>query len=317
MNIAELNYSKTNTYLIEGNKGCLLFDTGWAGTYEAFCRELNKTGKKISDISFILISHYHPDHMGIAQQIACEGPVIAVMDVQKDFIHFSDHIFEKENRKDYRPVDESAVRMVKTGDESREFLKEMGIDGTVLHTPGHSDDSVSLLLDSGELFTGDLNPLYELELFAGTEVEKSWNMLLSYDPSVVYYGHARTFVRKGRAGIDTCNAAKDAAAGNIIAGAYAGSTVTGIGTGNAVTDIAAGNTTAGSSTSGSDASSDLKYAALVEKMMKLIDKGCDVRKIRKKTGADEAFVQDVMRMYLTHPGVSVQGILDRIEIKGR
>ncbi len=290
MNIAELNYSKTNTYLIEGNKGCLLFDTGWAGTYEAFCRELNKTGKKISDISFILISHYHPDHMGIAQQIACEGPVIAVMDVQKDFIHFSDHIFEKENRKDYRPVDESAVRMVKTGDESREFLKEMGIDGTVLHTPGHSDDSVSLLLDSGELFTGDLNPLYELELFAGTEVEKSWNMLLSYDPSVVYYGHARTFVRKGRAGTDT---------------------------GNAVTDIAAGNTTAGSSTSGSDASSDLKYAALAEKMMKLIDKGCDVRKICKKTGADEAFVQDVMRMYLTHPGVSVQGILDRIEIKGR
>ena len=51
--------------------------------------------------------------------------------------------------------------------------------------------------------------------------------------------------------------------------------------------------------------------------MNLIDKGCDVKKIQKKTGADISFIQDVMRMYLTHQNVGVQGILDRIEIKGR
>ena len=51
--------------------------------------------------------------------------------------------------------------------------------------------------------------------------------------------------------------------------------------------------------------------------MKLIDKGYTLDKIRKKTGADKVFIEDVTRMYLTHPGVSVQGILDRIEIKGR
>ena len=51
--------------------------------------------------------------------------------------------------------------------------------------------------------------------------------------------------------------------------------------------------------------------------MKLIDKGYTLDKIRKKTGADAVFIEDVTRMYLTHPGVSVQGILDRIEIKGR
>ena len=43
----------------------------------------------------------------------------------------------------------------------------------------------------------------------------------------------------------------------------------------------------------------------------------DMKKIRKKTGADEVFIDDVMRMYLTHQNVGVQGILDRIEIKGR
>jgi hypothetical protein len=40
-----------------------------------------------------------------------------------------------------------------------------------------------------------------------------------------------------------------------------------------------------------------------------------VDKIRKKTGADQEIIEDINRMYLTHPGVSIQGILDRIEIK--
>ena len=39
--------------------------------------------------------------------------------------------------------------------------------------------------------------------------------------------------------------------------------------------------------------------------------------IARKTGADPVFVQDVARMYLTHQNVGVQGILDRIEIKGK
>ena len=51
--------------------------------------------------------------------------------------------------------------------------------------------------------------------------------------------------------------------------------------------------------------------------MKMIDKGYHLQKIRKKTGADETFIEDVMRMYLTHQNVGVQGILDRIEIKNR
>ena len=57
--------------------------------------------------------------------------------------------------------------------------------------------------------------------------------------------------------------------------------------------------------------------ALVADIVKLIDKGCDTGRIHKKTGADAEFIQDVMRMYLTHQNVGVQGILDRIEIKNK
>ena len=62
---------------------------------------------------------------------------------------------------------------------------------------------------------------------------------------------------------------------------------------------------------------DSDQYALVADIVKLIDKGSDTGKIQKKTGADAEFVQDVMRMYLTHQNVGVQGILDRIEIKNK
>ncbi|MBP5473039.1 MAG: MBL fold metallo-hydrolase [Lachnospiraceae bacterium] len=282
MNIIELHYSNTNTYLIKGGKGYLLFDTGWAGTFPAFCKSLGEAGVKLSDIKMVLISHYHPDHMGIAGEIAGKGPVLLACDIQKAFLHSSDHIFEKENRKDYVPIDDGRVRVISIN-ESRNVLGEIGIDGEIIATPGHSDDSISLLLDSGELFVGDLNPLYELDLHKGTEIGSSWDRLLARKPKKVYYGHAKAYAfDEDISEIDTekCDTVR-----------------------------AAVKTPAQSDSSGAE--------DLVSKIVKLIDKGYDINRICKKTHSDAEFVQDVMRMYLTHPGVSVQGILDRIEIKGR
>ena len=147
-----------------------------------------------------------------------------------------------------------------------ELLKEIGLCGEILYTPGHSDDSISLFLDDGSLFVGDLNPLYELELHKGTAIGESWEKLLSLNPQTVYYGHAK--------------AAEIAAAG-------------------------------------ASASNHDDVYKQVSKIMKLIDKGVSLDRIQKKTGADTSFVEDVARMYLTHQNVGVQGILDRIEIKGK
>ena len=265
MKVHELHYSKTNTYLIEGDSGVLLFDTGWAGSFADFCKAMSGTGIAVKDISYILISHFHPDHMGIAQEIANEGATILVADVQKEFIHNSDEIFARENKYRFISIDDEMIRLFSV-DKSRDILKEMGITGEVFHTPGHSEDSISLMLDDGSLFVGDLNPLYELELHKGTQIEESWNKLLARNPRKIYYGHAKT------AEINT------------------------------VTE---------------KPFSDKDMYDLVSRIMKMTDKGCDVNRIAKKTGADNEFIQDVLRMYLTHQNVGVQGILDRIEIKNR
>ena len=90
-----IKYCTTNTYLIKGTNGSLMFDTGWAGTTAAFTKAMGEQGEKVQDITYILISHFHPDHMGIAQDISDMGPAILVADVQKDYIHTSDKIFKK------------------------------------------------------------------------------------------------------------------------------------------------------------------------------------------------------------------------------
>ena len=191
--ISLIKYSNTNTYLIEGERGAILFDTGWAGTFPMFCAELGRQGKKLNDIDYLLISHFHPDHYGIAQEIADKGPVVLVCDVQKEYMHASDAVFEKDKRMHFYPIRDDKVKLISLA-ESRRVLAELGIDGELLHTPGHSDDSVSLWLDEGSLFVGDLNPLYELELHKGTEIGRSWEKLLALDPKTVYYGHAKTAV---------------------------------------------------------------------------------------------------------------------------
>ena len=55
----------------------------------------------------------------------------------------------------------------------------------------------------------------------------------------------------------------------------------------------------------------------VKQIMRYIDKGMSIDKIASKLKVERDFVNDVCRMYLTHQNVGVQGILDRIEIKGR
>ncbi|MCR4753956.1 MAG: MBL fold metallo-hydrolase [Lachnospiraceae bacterium] len=281
MRIHELKYSNTNTYLIEGEKGKLIFDTGWAGTFPAFCRALGQIDVPLQSIDYILISHYHPDHMGIAQEIAKKGPVLVVPDVQADYLHAADNVFAKEeqgntgSRSTFVPIDDSKVYKI-TLKESGDVLNKIGIYGRILHTPGHSDDSISLYLDSGELFVGDLNPLYELALHKGTQTEESWKMLLALKPKIIYYGHAKSATMPDATATEGLDA------------------------------VAAVHSTA---------LPDLYD--LTSRIITLIDKGCDVNKICKKTGADERFIQDVMRMYLTHQGISIRGILDRIEIKGR
>ena len=315
--ITELKYSNTNTYLIKGNDGYILFDTDWAGTFSLFCKELGEKEIRAQDIKYLFISHFHPDHMGIAQEIADLGITIVVADVQESFIHSSDSVFAKDKRKNFKPIDDSKVQLI-TIAESRDFLRKIGIDGEILYTPGHSDDSISLWLDEGVLLVGDLNPLYELEMHKGTQIAKSWELLLERNPKKIYYGHAKKVIMD-----DTVDYDADAKnkVPNIDSNVKKMNATVRTVIDRTAKEKSDANRIGTERTNKADKSKTDKEEkeryALVQRIMKYIDRGYSIDKIQKKTKSDRGFIEDVTRMYLTHQNVSVQGILDRIEIKNR
>jgi glyoxylase-like metal-dependent hydrolase (beta-lactamase superfamily II) len=69
------------------------------------------------------------------------------------------------------------------------LLDRLGIAGEILHTPGHSGDSVSLLLDDGPVFTGDLTDPTMVGPEDPDAVRASWQLLKDRGALQVYAGH--------------------------------------------------------------------------------------------------------------------------------
>lgn len=161
-------------------------------------KELN-----IKNIDYLLITHYHPDHMGIAQDIIEMGAKLILIDIQKDYIHSSDMIFQKDKNIEFKPINTNPI--IITCEQSREFLNNLGISGEIIHTPGHTDDSISLILDNGIAFVGDLYDLKSAITFNDEKVNNSWNKILIHNISQIYYGHHEQAISNIKTIEDTLN----------------------------------------------------------------------------------------------------------------
>ena len=187
--ISKLKYGNTNTFFIRGTSGNLLIDTDYAGTLPLFYKQLKKNRIKLSDITYVLATHYHPDHIGLISELMEFGINLLLMDTQIEYVHFSDEIFNKDNIK-YTPINEKKAFLVKC-EESRAFLHSMGIQGEILSTPSHSKDSISVILDNGFCFVGDLEPIDYLDAYEkNTKLEDDWKLVMSCNPKIIFYAHA-------------------------------------------------------------------------------------------------------------------------------
>ena len=75
----------------------------------------------------------------------------------------------------------------------------MGIQGEIIPIASHSNDSIAVILDQGICCVGDLDPIAYMDAYEGnTVLQEDWDLVLSYHPELVYYGHAneQTGIRK-------------------------------------------------------------------------------------------------------------------------
>ena len=188
--ITKIRYGNTNTFLIRGDKGSVLIDTDFAGTLPMFYRTIKTLGIKVSDITYVLATHYHPDHIGLVSELMEKGVKLLLVDTQVESVHYSDEIFAREPRLGYKPIDESEAVTISV-EESRSFLKELGIDGEIISTPSHSEDSISVILDDGTCIVGDLEPFEYLAGYEDNEaLSADWDTVLGLDPKRICYAHA-------------------------------------------------------------------------------------------------------------------------------
>lgn len=187
LTIVNVGYKSTNYWVISAGTSRLLVDIGWPGSLGAMKANLRARDIPLKELRYALATHYHMDHAGLGEEMKREGVPLWVIDVQVDAIPAMKQWMKPgDGYVDITPVG----NVVTSCADSRVLLAGIGIGGQVVHTPGHSDHCVSLLLDTGEVFTGDLTA----EMFAGGDdtVHTSWDMVRALGATTVYPGHGPT-----------------------------------------------------------------------------------------------------------------------------
>jgi glyoxylase-like metal-dependent hydrolase (beta-lactamase superfamily II) len=185
LNIVNVGYDSTNYYVIATASTKLLIDVGFPRTLPKLRHALKRTGIALSDINYLLATHYHPDHAGLVQEVKQQGIKLIVLENQITAIpKLKQHMKPSQQYLDITLNDNINIYTT----ESRSFLRRIGIDGEIIATPGHSDDSVTLILDTGIAFTGDLPPAYMAD-DPTNAIQRSWEAIYLHHITAVYPGH--------------------------------------------------------------------------------------------------------------------------------
>ena len=186
LSIVNVGYRSTNFWVISAGPSRLLVDLGWPGMAGKLLAELERKSIPIKEIRYGFATHYHIDHAGAAQDLKNRGMTLIVTPEQIDAVPAMKQWTKPDmNYTDIATADNVVVKL----EDSREFLKSIGLAGELIHTPGHSDDSVSLLLDSGEAFTGDLTPPSMATEEQAETIATSWRALADRGAKMIYAGH--------------------------------------------------------------------------------------------------------------------------------
>lgn len=152
-----------NCYLWLGPDGVTLVDTGWPDSRELIDRALHRLDRNRADLTRIVLTHFHEDHVGAAAEIAswsqveviageydssfitgeCRGP-IPILTAAEQALR---PVFEQAPHGPPCRVD----RVVHDGD-----VLDFAGGARVLAVPGHTPGSIALYLPAGDaVLTGD------------------------------------------------------------------------------------------------------------------------------------------------------------------
>ncbi len=207
--------SGINTFYVIRDQGAVLYDAGYGKGTDRFPETLRRLGIEPDEIQLIVLSHGDFDHVGGAKDLKeITGAKIAIHEndrknLEEGIFHWAHGVtaWGKISRATLKPLMMKSASFpgvkadVVLGDSDFP-LEPYGIHGKIIHTPGHTSGSVSILLDSGDALVGCLAhnrfpfvlkpklPIYaeDIEL-----LKKSWTRVIDGGAKTIYPGHGKSF----------------------------------------------------------------------------------------------------------------------------
>jgi hydroxyacylglutathione hydrolase len=198
------------SYLIETPEALFLVDGGMVGTGRRILARIAEIGRKPEQLALALVTHAHADHFGgLAEVQEASGCEILCHPAHAEFVRDGHgivspglngfgKIYERIARYTVPKLRLPRLERVTTSEDGDE-LHKLGLAGRVLHTPGHSSGDLTLLLDNGAAFVGDLvqgrripkitPPEFSIMAVDEPAMFASWRVLLDSGAEVVYPGH--------------------------------------------------------------------------------------------------------------------------------
>lgn len=213
INIFPIHMGFDTIYLVSG-EGVILIDGGDPHKITKFVEGIEKAAIRPEEIRLIVLTHGHWDHIGSVKDIS--NLTGAKVLLHQGDMHFLDETHPSQPP-GFTPWGKTIISLLKlyslfvsiptfdvdivAGDEQISLV-DYGIPGKVIHTPGHSWGSVTVLLDSGEAFVGDLAMNMAPMRFSpglpifGDDIQivkNSWRKLLEMGVKTVYPAHGNPF----------------------------------------------------------------------------------------------------------------------------
>jgi len=135
---------EVNTYVIVGDDGVTLVDCGWdsSRSYAALTDGLAALGVSIADIGQLIVTHSHPDHVGLARRIVAESGARWVM-------HRRDALYLRASPEETRALTAETDRwLARCGIPSTELEATAMVGQWLLSLGG--DRQPDVLLEDGE-----------------------------------------------------------------------------------------------------------------------------------------------------------------------
>jgi len=194
-----------NSYLVRGDSGFVLIDTGFRSGLRHLEAVLAGAGCLPGQLRLIVITHGDFDHSANAAYLRSKyGAPIAMHAADAPMVELGD-MFAGRSRSNplVRGLANALFRITTFAPdqllEDGQSLRPNGLDATVLSLPGHSKGSIGVLTADGCLFCGDLidssgpRPRLTSLLDDAREAGDSLDRLTQLGVKQVYPGHGRPF----------------------------------------------------------------------------------------------------------------------------